>query len=76
MSDLKQELVELHEYFSSIELPERDVKINRYMTITNVPAFIDAEIMRVQKYSANEATWGREFTHLRDLKAALEARNS
>lgn len=76
MSELKQELVELHDYFSSVDLPTGDLKINRYLTVNDVPYFIDAEIKRIQKYSVNESAWDREFKHLRDLKAALEARNS
>lgn len=45
------------------------------MTITDVSTYVDAEIKRIQKYSANEATWDREFRHIRDLKAALETMN-
>lgn len=44
------------------------------MTIVDVPQFLDAEFKRIQKYSANEATWAREFKHIRELRVALEAR--
>lgn len=76
MSELQQELTQLHEYFSSVNLPVGELQINRYMTIVNVPAWIDAEIKRVQKYSTSPNSWDREFKHLRELKATLEGRNS
>lgn len=76
MSELRQELIELRDFFTNTELPAGNLKINRYMTITDVPAYLDAEFIRVQKYSVNEGTWDREFKHLRELKTTLEARNS
>lgn len=76
MSDLRQELIELSDFFSNSELPEGEIKINNYMTIVDVRQYVTAEFKRIQKYSANEATWDREFKHIRDLKRSIEAKNS
>lgn len=75
MSELRQELLDLRDFFTNTELPTGKVKINNYMTIVDVPQFLEAEFKRIQKYSNNEATWDREFKHIRELKMALEQRN-
>ena len=64
------EISELENYFSGIELPTQPVKLNNYSTITNCTLFIKSHFSAVKDNNGNE-TFLPFLYRLKELKQVL-----
>jgi hypothetical protein len=69
-SNWEHTLINLEDYFSSIDLPTYPVKLNRCSTITNVPHFIENHFATVKAQNGNE-TFLPYLHRLEELKEML-----
>ena len=65
-----EQITNLEDYFSSIDLPTNPVKLNRCSTITNVPHFIENHFTTVKAQNGNE-TFLPYLHRLEELKGVL-----
>lgn len=64
------DIVELENYFASIELPTQPVKLNGYSTITDCSLFIKSHLVTVDKNNGN-GTFLPYLNRLQELKQVL-----
>jgi hypothetical protein len=64
------DIAELENYFSSIELPTQPVKLNSYSTITDCSVFIDCHITYLKAHNGNN-TFLPYLNRLQELKQIL-----
>jgi hypothetical protein len=65
-----QSITDLETFFSSIELPNEPIKINKHSTITNVPLFIESHL-QIVKANNGINTFLPYLNRLRELKNYL-----
>jgi hypothetical protein len=67
----EQDITELENYFTKIELPTQPVKLNRCSTITDCSLFIESHFATVKANNGNR-TFLPHLHRLQELKQVLE----
>jgi len=65
-----QDITELETFFSTVNLPDRSIKLNPHTTITDVPKFIESHITPVKANNGNR-TFVPYLNRLQELKQVL-----